>query len=434
METGRGFVARNYGDSERTRRDNPGSPPELSLPEPGLYVLVDIGKIKAMNGRRSVVMFRQDPPEHTTRRALKLPLLGRNVETNEIVEGPDGFIITKSKEFGIIGAAPRVVPLEQASYSTAPNAPEPGRKLGWGSKWQILCHSFPGKVASSPSTTHWTMMSIPGRNGMPGISAIGNLPVDAPRFNLVKKDEAELQIALFELAVGQMKDLDAFFLLCTMAVGNANLFAKLRLRVLKAMRDIEPTLMATGIFHDVVFLRLQRGEILESMLRFEDAVLEYYDAFQLLTEHENEVPYEMRGMALNFLGIALKRCDLFDAAETCYRHGLIDKESPAAIRNQFADLLQSLSDNRGNNAQKRRENNLAGLATENLPLKQVVTHCYACMWPVGAERDAQPREMKRCGGCKRVQFCSEVCQESSWSDHKMDCKTWKAEKAKSDAK
>jgi hypothetical protein len=42
------------------------------------------------------------------------------------------------------------------------------------------------------------------------------------------------------------------------------------------------------------------------------------------------------------------------------------------------------------------------------------------------KEETEPSSFKRCGGCKRVSYCSTGCQKKGWGEHKQSCKKWSA--------
>lgn len=263
-----------------------------------------------------------------------------------------------------------------------------------------------------------------------------------PEILLSKKETAQAILHAYEKAVIDLKDLDTYILFNHLVTGHASVIPKNMKRLPTVMRAAEPLVKDRFPAHDHALLLIRRGEAYEAISDTDSAILDYFDAFCVCRDNPDNVAPGMTGLALNCLGIALKRRDLFDAAEACYRLGLVHSDVRAQDRFGFMQLLEALSDARGNSAAKRIEKNVGGLQHQMENMTVHAAECYNCGYPtVNAERRQNSmvgghqaaKKLKQCSSCKAVLFCSRECQTEAWPEHKEMCLRTRALRAQANA-
>jgi hypothetical protein len=126
----------------------------------------------------------------------------------------------------------------------------------------------------------------------------------------------------------------------------------------------------------------------------------------------------------NCLGVCLKRCGKFDAAERAYRWGICwgigCGRSKAATLAQIHKNMRTLQEARKLPAAQVALGNqeivasmVAQMAVDGMA--GTTARCASC----GAMGTAML--LQRCTGCKNVYYCGPQCQQGHWSQHKKAC-------------
>ena len=128
----------------------------------------------------------------------------------------------------------------------------------------------------------------------------------------------------------------------------------------------------------------------------------------------------------NCVGVCLKRCGKFDAAERAYRWGVCwgvgCGRSAAADLAQLRKNMRTLEEARTLPAAQQAAANeqmvasmVGGIAIASLA--GTVAMCAGC----GITRTAA-LELSVCAGCKQVYYCGPQCQQGDWKRHKKTCR------------
>ena len=140
---------------------------------------------------------------------------------------------------------------------------------------------------------------------------------------------------------------------------------------------------------------------------------------------------QMQGHTFNCWAVALRRAGYLDMAERAYVWGICDTVGATVTDkivtlfswNNLAIVKQQMSSESKRNDEKMIKRNVRHENNHGAPSISRGLECGNCEahhW-----EDNTNESMQRCGGCRRVSYCSVDCQRSHWKVHKEDCKKWK---------
>ena len=188
---------------------------------------------------------------------------------------------------------------------------------------------FEAHGADAPAGTRWVVMYTgqePSAKLFDGAPA-GYLPT--------VKDKDMAFLRAFELAVGELHDWDSVCLL----PGTPNPWSEPTQSSSSASspppESVLPFLEKLGAGQEIATLYNLIGEVYEKMTA--KALFAYDDSFRTVTKYTTATARGEIGTSMNMLGMALRRAGYHDAAEACYRYGLIQEDVPAEVRGPIAD-------------------------------------------------------------------------------------------------